>query len=1094
VSAFVEAAATALGPLRVALADREALTTLLRDLGWSVPVDEETFDRIRSLLPVAAALDDLADDPTPVEMAQLVADVGAAIETLAQLGTADVEDLPDELGTPAFWADLAAALPGYLLARHLRYASPVVAGLLRLTGIERLERGASGALGPRFDWGATGRVLADPAGAVAAAYGWPGEFRDGVLVRDAARALSRLGLRAALRPMAPAVAEAIGEPGLPMQVDVRLLSTPLAEAGFVLASARTEAEPVGLFAGTMLSSALLEPVRLGKSWELVAADMPLGTATAGAVLRPDGLTTVGPPGGGELRLEGRPELPWLLLGSRTGTRLQVTALDLAAGVDADELWLSAGLPPDGLEFVLDLGVADSFVRGVAGDGLSCRAGGTLRWSSRTGLGFTAGAGLGVDLPLSVEGVVSLTRLRLAAEADGDGARFAVLLSGSVELGPVLCVAEDIGAALVATPRGGGLDALDLALEFVPPSGWGISVDVAGVVEGGGFVAYDADTGRYTGAASFEVLEVGLAAMGVLDTRLPGEPDGWSLFASVSATFPGLPLGFGFVLLGVGGIACVNRTMDTLALAGAVKSGAADALMFPEDPVADVQAIAAQLDTWFPRAEGNTCFGVSAKLGWGTPAVITAEVGVLISLPEGELAILGSVASVLPDEDTALVELHMDTLGAIDPSEGTVLVTAGLYDSTLARTIHLSGEMAAFARFTAQPYFLLSVGGYHPHFVQPPCADLPAVVTDLDRMRAEIAIGSEVSLAVEAYFAVTSNTVQFGAVATLEATAEFLLTTYTARGWIGFDVLLMFDPFSFRVEYDAGVSVTAGDSDRELLAVTLHARLEGPKPWHAVGRARFDFFGIDVRFRVDVGSSATGDPDELVDVRVKVRGGLTWRTVSPSGGVVIAGEAPEGELWARPDAELEAVQSAAPLARALDCYGQYELEGASRVDVVGAGVTEIGALEWHYVDDWFAPAQYHDLSEAEKLSMPSYEPMAAGVRFGAPAVTLPAAALRQVVTPEPEVHVIDRERTRKFDDRGAVLKGAGQGRLMDRAQRPKRGAVSPKVTMGPTPWCRVDPITGKALSGPRTYIDVLDDARGGGRVAPVHAATEEPAAA
>ena len=55
-------------------------------------------------------------------------------------------------------------------------------------------------------------------------------------------------------------------------------------------------------------------------------------------------------------------------------------------------------------------------------------------------------------------------------------------------------------------------------------------------------------------------------------------------------------------------------------------------------------------------------------------------------------------------------------------------------------------------------------------------------------------------------------------------------TYTARGEIGFDVLLVFSPFSFTVDFEVSVAVTAGSSDRELLAVSLAAHLEGPKPW------------------------------------------------------------------------------------------------------------------------------------------------------------------------------------------------------------------------------------------------------------------------
>ena len=180
------------------------------------------------------------------------------------------------------------------------------------------------------------------------------------------------------------------------------------------------------------------------------------------------------------------------------------------------------------------------------------------------------------------------------------------------------------------------------------------------------------------------------------------------------------------------------------------------------------------------------------------------------------------------------------------------ITASLYDSTLLRTIHLSGDMAMYARVGADPYFLLSIGGYNPSFDPP--GDLPASVTDLRRMRAEVALSEDVWLGIEAYVAVTSNTLQFGSLAEIEASRPVPRrrpTPPVPRS--GFDVLLVFSPFAFIADVHASAEVTAGD--RELLAVDLDAHLEGPQPWYATGSAGFDFFGIDVSFAIAVGWSA-----------------------------------------------------------------------------------------------------------------------------------------------------------------------------------------------------------------------------------------------
>ena len=121
--------------------------------------------------------------------------------------------------------------------------------------------------------------------------------------------------------------------------------------------------------------------------------------------------------------------------------------------------------------------------------------------------------------------------------------------------------------------------------------------------------------------------------------------------------------------------------------------------------------------------------------------------------------MGSVEALLPIPTAPLITLHMDSLGVIDIGAGTFSLTASLYDSRLLETIDLSGDMAMYLQVSGQPYFLLSVGGYHPGF-EPPSI-VPAAMHDLRRMRAAISIASNVSVTIEAYFAVTSNSVQFG---------------------------------------------------------------------------------------------------------------------------------------------------------------------------------------------------------------------------------------------------------------------------------------------------------------------------------------------
>ena len=91
-------------------------------------------------------------------------------------------------------------------------------------------------------------------------------------------------------------------------------------------------------------------------------------------------------------------------------------------------------------------------------------------------------------------------------------------------------------------------------------------------------------------------------------------------------------------------------MDVEALAGGLKSGAADAVMFPEDPLGDAAAIVSGLDEWFPIADGSFVFGLAAQIAWGAKALVTAELGIVVSFPDLDVVVLGTITSVLPTEE------------------------------------------------------------------------------------------------------------------------------------------------------------------------------------------------------------------------------------------------------------------------------------------------------------------------------------------------------------------------------------------------------------------------------------------------------------
>ena len=90
---------------------------------------------------------------------------------------------------------------------------------------------------------------------------------------------------------------------------------------------------------------------------------------------------------------------------------------------------------------------------------------------------------------------------------------------AISLGPFTATIAGLGAGLELRFTRGNLGPLDFGIDVLPPTGLGLSV-AAGPVTGGGFIGYDDATGRYTGEFELQVGPVGVAARGLLDTRMP----------------------------------------------------------------------------------------------------------------------------------------------------------------------------------------------------------------------------------------------------------------------------------------------------------------------------------------------------------------------------------------------------------------------------------------------------------------------------------------------------------------------------------------------------------------------------------------------
>jgi hypothetical protein len=1012
------------GPLASALGDSGLASGLFAELGVEVTLDEQALAALRSAAPglqrAASELGPITERfestgsisaADAIAVAEIALAVRRDVEALSSGGASgSLARLPPPLDTPATWIDLAPQLLGGAVAAWLDSSLPALGIPLRFGGVVREWYDANGRRHRRVFWSALGDLLADPVAALGAAVGWGDDLDVEALtasLRDAAQ-LAGLTLDWAIRPSR--VVDDRFPSGIPEWLwpcTIRARRSP-ASSSVVLGTPALGILPIpATVNGPIRGVALLDASSLELGSQLALA--PPWTLTLTGAARGDDLVIELLPGvpatvngsgrvDAGLLLRGAPDEPWILLGADTGLRLTLAGVEVegrvTAGTGAVETTLRLSATGSGLSLVMPAGSGDNFIAATLVDEIDVGAAFDLSWSSSSGFSLNGSLGLAITIPIARQlGPLLLEQLDVSLTL-GETSSLELRLTLDVSIGPFQAKVAGVGLSvdLHTSPDGSGVvGPFDITLGVLPPHRVGFVIDIPSA-RGGGFVDIDPDRGRYAGALSLDIVSVGVDAIVVIDTQLPGDPEGWALFASLAASFPGIPLGFGFTLNGVGGLLALNRTLDAEALAAALRAGVIDALLFPEDPVRDSAELIAQIDEYFPIMNGNTVVGPVIEIGWGSPTLITAQLGVVISLPDGLIAVMGSIEALLPTPSAALITLHMDSLGVIDLGAGTFSLTASLYDSRLLESIDLGGDMAMYLQIAEQPYFLLSVGGYHPGFDPP--AIVPAAMHDLRRMQASIVIGASVSIAIEAYLAITSNSVQFGSSVNVIAAVELWPTTYTARGWFGFDVMLVFSPFKIVAAMSAGVGIYAGN--KELMGVQLDLLLEGPKPWYATGSASFKFFGLKVNFELDVGSRATGEPKPLAhpraDVLAALRSPSCWSETAPLGvvaGITYVAATAEGDIvWVRPDHSLTVRQSVAPLNRTLEVVGQaLPAPDEERMTVVSAGFLTGPAVEWSLADDWFAPAQFEVLHGTDKLTRASFERMTAGVTFGAPATAI-----------------------------------------------------------------------------------------------------------
>lgn len=674
----------------------------------------------------------------------------------------------------------------------------------------------------------------------------------------------------------------------------------------------------------------------------------------------------------------------LVLGSTDGTHFSIGELSGGIVLKNDAPQVEFDLKDSKL--VLKIG-DDSLLSSVMGDAIEVKLSFGLIADS-AGLRLRDGTGLKATIPLEKipNSPVQIPFLYFDLIKGPDLNQIDIEIAGSfqVAIGPFAGSIDRLGTKLNLGNMlgGGGADPL-ARWGLKPPSGAGLSID-AGVIKGGGFLLFDPDRGEYGGVLDIKLMQIGVKAIGLLSTKNPG---GWSLLLIITAQLPPIQLGFGFTMTGIGGLLGVQHTINTQALSSGLSTGSLDSFLFPQNPIANAPQIINQLRTIFPFSPGGFVIGPMLELGWGTPSLVTARLGVLIEA--SQIVVVGQVIVQLPplvDKSLALLYLQMDIAGGIvfDPFKAWF---DGLLRDSRVLFISLTGQFAFRAVFGDRPTFLISAGGFHPRFTDIP-PDIPA---PFQRVGAEFSIGI-VGMRFEGYFAVTSATVQGGS--SMRVWGDVGIAAF--EGGFEFNAIIYITP-KFRFEVDihvwAGVEVFGID----FASVDIYGLLAGPGRWHIVGKATIhtpwplpDFsFHVDETWGEDRATPVR--KLRLVDVlRIELEAKddkgtpVNWSAVLPvanDGFVTLIKLSPEPGLLAHPNGLLQFVQKRMPLAKQLSKLGSDAIEGEKQIDIGELSFGSVTKTADRQLDDNFPIAQFIDVKEDDLLGKPSFDRFESGFEVG-----------------------------------------------------------------------------------------------------------------
>lgn len=718
---------------------------------------------------------------------------------------------------------------------------------------------------------------------------------------------------------------------------------------------------------------------------------------------PGGISLPDTPGGTlDLRVSGTrggetpdPDLgPAYRIGPDEGTRLEIgnMVFSVALHLDAQKQDAAIELKLSDCGFYLIPGDGDGFLKKILPeDGIQNTFDLAVGYANNRGFYVEGGLGGEIVIPINkkVGKSVLIPDLQLGfRKLEGDQRwMLYASLSGRLQLGPIAANVDKMGIrALLSPPENGqtaNLGFVNADLDFKAPDGIGIEIN-AKVVTGGGYLYCDPERGEYIGVAQLNIKnKINLKAFGILLTKMPGGKSGYSFLLMISAEFPAIQLGLGFKLTGVGGLIGIQRRIELTKLTEGLRTNNFDDILFPEAPLENPYGLLNKLNAIFPPAEGQYVVGLMGQIAWGSKNLVTIELGLIVEFPEPvRLALIGVLKAMVKKEiggeERTVLQLQVNFAGIFDFEKQFIRFDATLFESKLLG-LKLEGDMALRIKYGASSDFALTVGGFHPDF-QPPALDLPANIR-----RLQITLRPDnPSIIVSAYVAVTSNTFQFGAAGIF----KFEKWGVKIHGELAFDALFQFSPFRFEV----GLYFLLSASWRgyEFAAIEIDGQFSGPSPWHVAGSLRLKvwIFSKTVHLEETWGEA---DNSRLESVQVlpllkedlRLLSNWETRTGRTRGLVTLrrhkeAAKNPEA-LFLHPNELVVVRQNTVPLGLKIDKFGARRPDGASKFNLklTDSNSNELAATP---VKNHFAPAQFVNFSDEQKLQAPSYELFDSGLGF------------------------------------------------------------------------------------------------------------------